>query len=146
MGIYIIKSLHSDWIRVGHQVITDKRPSVYYRFIGRGFYTVVRPQEIENKVDFNDLQLIYWFSDLNKQDERRLLKKLRILYEHNGKWYKYENINDILNIIHKDYNVVSVLPSIDELNNALKWCEKMNEKKSFVGKRDLKKLTPILFS
>jgi len=33
MGIYIKKSLHSNWIKVGHHLITEKRPSVYYRFI-----------------------------------------------------------------------------------------------------------------
>ncbi len=30
MGIYIIKSLHSDWIKIGHHKVTDKRPAVYY--------------------------------------------------------------------------------------------------------------------
>ena len=44
MGIYIIKSLHSNWIKVGHHLITKRRPSVYYRYINRGFYSAVRPK------------------------------------------------------------------------------------------------------
>ena len=74
MGIYIIKSLHSKWIKIGHHLITDKRPSVYYRFINRGFYSVFRPNEIKDRVSFNDLQLIYWFPNLCMSDERKLHK------------------------------------------------------------------------
>jgi hypothetical protein len=121
MGIYIIKSLHSNWIKVGHHLITEKRPSVYYRFINRGFYSVVRPNEIKDKVSFNDLELIYWFKNLNIEDEEKLHTQLRLLYEYNGEWYKYENLNEILNIIYKDYNGYLQMPSIDELNDALKW-------------------------
>lgn len=73
MGIYIIKSLHSDWIKVGHHKITDKRPSVYYRFINRGFYSVICPTEIIDKVSFNDLELVYWFENLDITDEKNYI-------------------------------------------------------------------------
>ena len=72
MGIYIIKSLHSNWIKVGHHLITKRRPSVYYRYINRGFYSVVRPKEIKDRVNFEDLQLIYWFTNLELEDEKKL--------------------------------------------------------------------------
>lgn len=130
MGIYIIKSLHSNWIKVGHHLITEKRPSVYYRFINRGFYSVVRPNEIKDKVSFNDLQLLYWFKNLDITDEKNLHKQLRLLYEYKSEWYKHENLNDIINIIYKDYNGYLQMPSIDELNNALKWCDDLNKKRS----------------
>jgi hypothetical protein len=128
MGIYIIQSLHSNWIKVGHHLITEKRPSVYYRFINRGFYSVVRPNEIKDKVSFNDLQLLYWFKNLDITDEENLHKQLRLLYEYKGEWYKHENLNDIINIIYKDYNGYLQMPSIDELNDALKWCDDLNKK------------------
>ena len=121
MGIYIIKSLYSDWIKIGHHKITEKRPSVYYRFINRGFYSVVLPEEIKDKVSFNDLNLIYWFQNLNMIDEKKLHNKLRLLYEYKGEWYKYKNLNDILNIIYKDYKGILQMPTIDEYNDALKW-------------------------
>jgi hypothetical protein len=128
MGIYIIKSLHSNWIKVGHHLITEKRPSVYYRFINRGFYSVVRPNEIKDKVSFNDLQLLYWFKNLDITNEENLHKQLRLLYEYKGEWYKYENLNDIINIMYKDYNGYLQMPSIDELNDAMKWCDDLNKK------------------
>ena len=121
MGIYIIKSLHSNWIKVGHHKITKKRPSVYYRFIHRGFYSVVCPKEIEDKVGCDDLELMYWFNNLYISDEKRLHKQLRLIYEYNGEWYKYENVHDIVNIIYKDYNGILVTPTIDEYNDALQW-------------------------
>ena len=129
MGIYIIKSLHSNWIKVGHHLITEKRPSVYYRFINRGFYSVVRPKEIKDRVSFDDLELIYWFTNLNIEDEENLHKQLRLLYEHKGEWYKSENLNDILNIIYKNYNGYLQMPTIDELNYALKWRSEMHAKR-----------------
>jgi hypothetical protein len=128
MGIYIIKSLHSNWIKVGHHLITEKRRSVYYRFINRGFYSVVRPNEIKDKVSFNDLQLLYWFKNLDITNEENLHKQLRLLYEYKGEWYKYENLNDIINIMYKDYNGYLQMPSIDELNDAMKWCDDLNKK------------------
>lgn len=33
MGIYIVKYLHSEWIKIGHFKTTDVKPSVYYRYI-----------------------------------------------------------------------------------------------------------------
>ena len=99
MGIYIIKSLHSNWIKIGHHKITDRRPSVYYRFINRGFYSIICPEEIKDRVSFNDLQLIYWYKNLDLSDEKKLHKQLRLLFDYEGEWYKYENINDIINIL-----------------------------------------------
>jgi hypothetical protein len=128
MGVYIIKSIHSDWIKVGHHLITKRRPSVYYRYINRGFYSVIRPKEIKDKVSFNDLELIYWFPNLNILDETKLHKQLKLLYKYNGEWYKYENLDDIVNIIYKNYNGYLQMPSIDEFNNAVEWCNKLKEK------------------
>ena len=127
MGVYIIKSLYSKWIKIGHHLITERRPSVYYRFINRGFYSVLRPKEIKDKVSFNDLELIYWFTNLDIKDEKNLHNQLRLIFEYKGEWYKYENLNDILNIINKDYNGYLQMTSIDNLNDAVKWCEKLNK-------------------
>jgi len=135
MGIYIIKSLHSNWIKVGHHLITKRRPSVYYRYINRGFYSVVRPKEIKDRVNFEDLQLIYWFTNLELEDEKKLHKQLKLLYDYKGEWYKSEKLNDILNIIYKDYNGYLQMPTMDELNNALKWRHNYRTKSRFFVKR-----------
>lgn len=128
MGIYIVKSLHSNWIKIGHHQITEKRPSVYYRYINRGFYSVICPDEIKDKVSFSDLELIYWFYNLSILDEEKLHKQLKILYEPIGEWYKYENLNDILNIIYNDYNGILQMPSISDYNDAKKWQNELNNK------------------
>lgn len=128
MGIYIIKSLHSDWIKIGHHKITNRRPSVYYRFINRGFHSIVCPAEIKYKVNFNDLELIYWFENLDINDEKKLHEQLRTTYKYKGEWYRYEHINDITDIIYKDYNGILKMPTNDELNDALKWSKKLKLK------------------
>ena len=128
MVIYIIKSIHSDWIKIGHHQITKKRPSVYYRYINRGFYSVICPNEIKDKVSFNDLELICWFKNLNILDEEKIHQQLKLLYEYNGEWYKYNNLNDILNIIYKDYNGILEMPTVDEYNDAKKWRDNLNKK------------------
>ena len=138
MGIYIIKSLHSNWIKIGHHQITERRPSVYYRFINRGFYSVIRPKEIKDKVSFDDLQLIYWFKNLNILDEKKLHQQLIILFEYEGEWYKYDNLSDILNIINKDYNGILEMPSINEYNDALKWRDNLIENQHFKNTKSTK--------
>lgn len=128
MGIYIIKSIHSDWIKIGHHKITNKRPSVFYRYINRGFYSCICPIEIKDKVSFNDLKLIYWFENLDKNDEKNLHKQLRKSYLYKGEWYKYEIITYITDVIYKDYNGILKMPTVDEYNDALKWCNNLNTK------------------
>lgn len=115
MGIYIIKSIHSDWIKIGHHRITKRRPSVYYRFINRGFYSVKCPEEIRDRVGGDDLKLIYWFENLDTIVERQIHKKLRLLFEYEGEWYRNENISMILNIIINDFNGVLKLPDPNEI-------------------------------
>tara|TARA_Y100000389_G_C17462372_1_gene522823 strand:- start:3700 stop:4098 length:399 start_codon:yes stop_codon:yes gene_type:complete len=128
MGIYIVKSLHSNWIKIGHHKITDRRPSVYYRFVNRGFYSVVRPREIKDKVGFNDLELIYWFVNLDITDENNLHQRLRLLHEYHGEWYKYENLDDIIKIIYNDFNGIMKMPTNDEYNDAIEWSTNLRNK------------------
>ena len=68
-------------------------------------------------------------------DEEKLHTQLRLLYEYNGEWYKYENLNEILNIIYKDYNGYLQMPSIDELNDALKWRDNFRKNRGTKCKR-----------
>jgi len=125
MGIYIIKSLHSEWIKIGHFKITNKRPSIYYRYINRGFYSCICPTEIKHKVSFNDLQLLYWFPNLDISIESKLHKHLKSLYQYCGEWYKYDNINHILQLIYNDYHGILIMPTIHDYDHAVKWCNEL---------------------
>ena len=128
MGIYIVKSLHSNWIKIGHHKITDRRPSVYYRYINRGFYSVHRPIEIQDKVSFFDLELIYWFENLDIADENNLHQILRKKYEYHGEWYKYKNLDDITKIIYNDLNGILKMPTNDEYKRAIEWSNNLRKR------------------
>ena len=79
MGVYIIKSKHANWFKVGHHKISASRPNVYYRYINRGFYSVRCPPELQNRVGFWDVELLYFFKNLNVYEERRIHRDLRAI-------------------------------------------------------------------
>jgi hypothetical protein len=45
-----------------------------------------------------------------------------------GEWYKYDKLDDILDIIYKDYKGILEMPTIDDYNKAKIWCNKMKNK------------------
>lgn len=128
MGIYIIKSLYSDWFKLGHHKITKRRPNVYYRYINRRFYSCKCPEEIKNKVSFDDLQLIYWFNNLGLKEEQKIHLQLKQKFNNIGEWYKYNDLEKIINILENEYNCVNQIPTKEEYNEAKKWCNNLNNK------------------
>jgi len=127
MGVYIIKSLHTDWFKLGHHKISERRPNVYYRYINRGFYSCKCPEEIKNKVSFDDLQLIYWFINLDINDEDNIHSQLKQNFDNIGEWYKYNDLEKIVTIIENEYNGIIQMPTIEEYNNAKKWCNNLSK-------------------
>ena len=41
------------------------------------------------------------------------------------KWYKYDNINHILQLIYNDYHGILIMPTIHDYNHAVKWCNEL---------------------
>ena len=70
MGVYIFKSLHGPWIKIGHHRITPRRPNVYYRVAGRGFCSCVHPPELCDHLSMDDFLLIAWYPELDRRCER----------------------------------------------------------------------------
>jgi hypothetical protein len=130
MGIYIIKSIHSDWIKVGHHKVTDRKPNVYFRYINRGFYSCICPNEISNKVGLDDLTLLYWFPSLDISIEKKIHKTLKKSETKIGEWYSYKIIDKILTIITQDFKGVCELPTANDLEIAKKWASKFSSKTS----------------
>lgn len=135
MGIYIVKSKYSNWYKLGHHKITKHKPNPYFRYINRGFNSCKCPKELENKVNFNDLELIYWFPNLSIRIEREIhiyLKKNRNFYDTTiGEWYsnfKLEEIKDL--IINKYKGYLHILDEKDLLI-AQNWCNKINKNQCY---------------
>lgn len=69
MGVYVFRSLHAPWVKVGHHRATPRRPNAYYRVAGRGFYSVVHPPELAGRLGVHDLELVAWFPALPRAAE-----------------------------------------------------------------------------
>lgn len=124
MGVYIFKSIHSNWIKIGHHKITEKRPNVYFRVIRRGFNSCKHPTEIDGLLDFEDLKLLNWFPNLIRKDENRIHKLCRKRFDRVGEWYPSENYKEILNIIIEYGGIEKDFPNYTDKRLAFTWAKK----------------------
>ena len=69
MGVYVFRSIHAPWIKVGHHKPSKSRPNVYFRIAGRGFHSCVHPKELKTRLDMMDFGLIAWYPGLSLRDE-----------------------------------------------------------------------------
>jgi hypothetical protein len=77
MGVYIFRSRHAPFIKVGHY----SGQNAWSRVAHRGFSSCVCPREIQEKVAVDDVELLSWFPNLTKKDEasvKRRWKEQRI--------------------------------------------------------------------
>jgi hypothetical protein len=72
MGVYVFRSLHAPYVKVGHHLVSPRRPNAYYRVAGRGFHSVIHPDELDGKLWLEDLELMGWFPSLGRADETRV--------------------------------------------------------------------------
>jgi hypothetical protein len=100
MGVYVYKSKHINAIKIGHHC----KNNAWNRVIYRGFYSCIRPDEIKNKVGFEDLILLCWYPNLTVKDEKNLHKEL-LDYKICGEWFTSDAVDKILNVV-KDENKV----------------------------------------
>ena len=126
MGLYVVKSKTENWWKIGHHKITNRRPNVYFRFIRRGFYSCVHPDILNNKLGFEDVELIFWFPNLNTCDELDLHKFLskmnsKIYTTKIGEWYENIEVEKLYDIIINKYNGYNSFPSLEDLEIAKQW-------------------------
>lgn len=122
MGVYVIQSLHANWIKIGHHKISPRRPNVYYRYINRGFFSCICPREIKDKVAFKDLQLIYWFPNLTTKHEKKIHKYLRESYTSRGEWFYDVNHEYVKQLITNQFEGNEESVTEDDLIQAKEWC------------------------
>ena len=97
MGVYVFECLHAPYIKVGHHLQRRGRTNPYYRIAGRGFQSVVHPEELDGLLYEPHLRLVAWFPNLTREDEREIhtaFKTGKI-----GEFHRKEDENDVLRIL-----------------------------------------------
>ena len=83
MGVYIFRSHHGPYIKVGHYA----GQNAYSRIAHRGFYSCVCPIDIENRVSVEDVELVAWFPSLSKKDEASVKKQWKDCRISGSEWF-----------------------------------------------------------
>lgn len=97
MGVYVYKSKHINAIKVGHYI----KNNAWSRIAHRGFYCIICPDEIKDRVGVNDLDLLCWYPNLTSKDEKQLHRDL-FEYKLCGEWFRAEAIDIIVKIINEE--------------------------------------------
>ena len=119
MGVYIFESRHEpSWVKVGHHLITPRRPNVYFRIVPRGFNSCACPKVLEGHVSFTDVKLHAWYPNLSSVDEKQIHSILKQNYASVGEWYSVHDPQEVANII-QNYGGICVQPSPEELHQTL---------------------------
>lgn len=82
MGVYIFKSVHGPYIKIGHYM----GQNAYSRVAHRGFGSCVCPDGLENKVSAHDVELVAWFPSQTKKTEQTIKRKWRTSRIKNSEW------------------------------------------------------------
>jgi len=96
MGVYIFKSIHGPYIKVGHY----KGLNAWSRIAHRGFYSCVCPNDIRDRVSVQDMELCAWFPNLTKKEERMVKTKWKLfrIYQ-KSEWFPDHLYHDILTFL-----------------------------------------------
>lgn len=110
MGIYIFRSLHAPYIKIGHY----RGQNAYCRIAHRGFYSCVCPNEIKNRVSMEDLELIAWFPSLDKKIERLIKQKWKNdrIYK-KSEWFPENKLQEILSYFLTTLQQINVAHQCD---------------------------------
>lgn len=94
MGVYVFRCLHAPYIKIGHHLVTRRRPNAYYRVAGRGFESVIHPPELDGLLYLKDLYLEGWYPQLNRHDETQLHKTFS--KERVGEFHRLEDLPSVI--------------------------------------------------
>jgi len=89
MGVYVFKSSHGPYWKVGHY----KGQNAWSRVAHRGFYSCRRPHQIHSQVSVQDLELHCWYPTLTTNDEKMIHRQFPGLV---GEWYGSVHIGEVL--------------------------------------------------
>lgn len=100
MGVYVYKSKHMDAIKIGHYSKTNP----WGRVLNRGFYSCIRPTQIQNRVSAEDLEIMCWYPALKMTDEKKLHRDL-VEYRLCGEWFRSESLHKLFQIVPEENKV-----------------------------------------
>jgi hypothetical protein len=102
MGVYIFKSKHGDYVKVGHYAKTNP----WSRVSKRGFYSCICPDSIQDKVSVDDLDLRHWFPNLSTKHEKEIHN---IIMDHKvcGEWFYTSSLIELLQYLNNLDNDVA---------------------------------------
>lgn len=93
MGVYVYRSLHAPYIKIGHY----HGRNAFSRIAHRGFASCVCPREINGKVSMEDMELIAWFPNQTKKTENFIKKKWKSFrVYHKSEWMPLEKMTEIV--------------------------------------------------
>lgn len=96
MGVYIFKSFHAPYIKVGHY----QNKNAFSRIAHRGFYSCVCPNEIKDKVSMDDMELVAWFPNQKKKTEQQIKKKWKKSRVYGrSEWFPSDKMTEILDFL-----------------------------------------------
>lgn len=98
MGVYVFRCLHAPFVKVGHHHATPKRPNAYYRVAGRGFESIIHPEELNGKTYTEDLELVGWYPQLTRVIEMSIHR--RFTTGKVGEFHRLEDLECILGTLN----------------------------------------------
>lgn len=92
MGVYIFRSFHGPFIKVGHYA----GKNAFCRVAHRGFSSCVCPKELRGRVAMEDMELLAWYPMLDRKMERMVKtrwRKHRIYGK--SEWFPVQQLEEI---------------------------------------------------
>lgn len=95
MGVYIFRSIHAPYIKIGHY----QGKNAFSRIAHRGFYSCSCPTEISKKVSMEDMDLIAWFPNQDRKTERLIKTKWKSFRYKKSEWMPLDKLVEILTFL-----------------------------------------------
>lgn len=129
MGVYIFRSCHAQWFKLGHHKLRPARPTVYHRIAGRGFYSCVAPPCLHGRLGIDNFELLAWYPTLTKQHEGALHRKRICSY---GEFHPADELEQTL----KECDVLGQRIPVDSeaRSQAMAWALKTGKRQRDLGR------------
>lgn len=94
MGVYVFRSRHIPAVKIG----SHAGKNAWGRLSGQGFKHLLKPADLEGSVDVCDLELLFWFPQMDIMEEIALHNKFE-RYKIIGEWFTPEVVDLISELI-----------------------------------------------